>query len=72
MSKHIVQFDKVYLSGRLKDLLIPGEICTWPDYGLAQRHAALLQRCERECDFLRDAATGERYKVSNVQLYPAA
>ena len=69
--KHIVQFDKTYLSGNLKGLTIPGETCTWPDYRLAQRHAANLCRCITELDFIRDAGTGERYTVSNVQLFPA-
>lgn len=68
--KHTVQFDKQYLDGILTGLTIAGECCTFPDYEHAQRHAAFLQRVEMDNDFIRDAATGQKYYVSNVTLFP--
>ena len=68
----IVQFDKHFQSGLLAGLTIPGETCSYPDYRSAQRHAALLERCVRDDDFLREYGSGNQYTVSNVQLFPAS
>lgn len=70
MTRHIVQFDKLFLSGLLEGLTAAGETVTWPNHKSAQRHAAFLQRVERGADFIRSIGTGARYSVSNVQIFP--
>ena len=70
MAKHIVQFDKTYLDGTLADILIPGQCVSFPNYGTAQKFAALYQRVERDSDFIR-SVNGVRFPVSNIQLFQA-
>ena len=67
---HIVQFDKFLLDGTLAGLTVPGETVGYPSYPEAQRAAAFYERVAREEDFIRAAVTGNRYRVSNVQVHP--
>ena len=66
---YIVQFDKTYLDGNLKGMLLAGETVTYPERSGAERHVAFLSRVAREGDFIRAAVTGNRYQVSNVVLF---
>lgn len=66
---HIVQFDKTFLTGNLKDICVPGQCVTYPEYPEAVRHASLLEKVMRDGDFMRDTITGHKFNVSNVQLF---
>lgn len=65
----IVQFDKRFLDGALAGLLVPGQTITFATYKTAQREAALLCNAEDRDDSIRDTVTGNRFKVSNVQVF---
>jgi hypothetical protein len=59
-----VTADIEYLDGALEGLLIPaGYRVTYPNYRLAMKCAAWLQKVERTNDFVRAAVTGNRYAV---------
>lgn len=71
MTTHIVQFDKTFHSGTLNGLTVVGQCISFPSYKTAQREAAYLERMMRRQDFAREYATGAKFTVSNVQLFPA-
>ena len=71
MKRHIVQFDKTFISGNLNGITVPGQCLPFPSYKAAQRYSAFLARTISNNDFCRDYGSGARYTVSNVQLFPA-
>ena len=65
---YAIQFDKTFLDGNLKGLSIPGQVLRCADRSHADRYLRLYAQVERENDFMRDAATGARFNVSNVGM----
>ena len=75
MTKHqpanrvtIVQFSKTFLDGTLKGTTVPGQTITFPTYKGDQREASFLCNTEDHDDFIRDAVTGSKFKVSKVRI----
>ena len=69
---YIVQFDKWFLEGNLAGLTIPGCTVTSSDRASAERLMGFYSRVATDDDFIRDAGTGNRFKVSNVLLHAPA
>ena len=69
--KHIVQFDKTFLSGNLEGITVPGQCISFPSYKTAQRYSAYLEHIIQGNDFCRDYSSGARFTVANIQVFPA-
>lgn len=67
----MVQFDKTFLSGALEGLTVPGQVISYPNAARASAERTLqhYRKVEVTGDFMRDAVTGDKFKVSNVGLY---
>ncbi len=68
--RHIVQFDKTFLSGKLEGITAPGECLSFPSYKAARSFSAHLERVIRKNDFCREYSSGARFIPSNVQVFP--
>lgn len=68
---YAVQFDKTFETGNLAGITIPGQVVRYPTRACAERAHLFYTSVEVDGDFMRDAVTGARYRVSNVGLYLA-
>ena len=66
---YIVQFDKTFLDGPLAGMTATGQCITFPTRASADRARAVYSNAEQSDDFMREAVTGARFKVSNVALF---
>jgi hypothetical protein len=64
--KYLFQFDKMMLDGALAGFTLPGEYIASVDRGSLERSFRTYCRVEQADDFMRDCASGNRFKVRNV------
>jgi len=69
MAEFIVQFDVTYIEGNLAGLRIPGETIRCNTREQAERYLAIYADRADRGDFVRNAVTGKRYRVTNTAIF---
>ena len=70
MTKHIVQFDKIYLDGAHANILIPGQCVSFPNYETAQRFLICAELAGMKGDEIDIRADGGELHIRGTRKKP--